>query len=69
MEGLTKALVEAAIADIIGAAPLPHILVGGGNYAMMKAAVQYEGHDRRRIKREMNKAWRKWRRADLIPTI
>jgi hypothetical protein len=43
--------------DLIVIDPKPH--------AMMRAAVEFEGRDHRRIKREMNKAWRAKRKEEL----
>lgn len=40
-----------------------YMIVGPINYAMFQACLKFDGRDRRRIKREMNKASRRARRS------
>ena len=41
------------------------ILIDGKRYAGMKAMMEFQGRDRRRLKREFNRAWRKARKEEL----
>lgn len=56
---ITKAQADALMTAIYERPSQPDLLViAPGNAAMMRAAIQFDGRDRRRIKREMNKAYR-----------
>lgn len=50
---------NSALARLMSAPRPEVIIVAPGNAAMFQACLAFQGRDRRRIKREMNKAWKK----------
>lgn len=44
------------------------MLMSAGNYAMLEATIKFSGRDRRRVKREQNKAFKKARVAAVAPS-
>lgn len=61
LEARRSALAQALAREVYERGP-DIIIVGGWQHAILQAALKYQGRDRRRIKREMNKAGRRHRR-------
>ena len=63
---LTKAKFDAVLLSVWSKPKAPDpIMMEPKQYAGMKALLAFEGRDRRRLKREWNKAWRAARKREL----
>lgn len=67
---LTKELMNRVIAEVYAKGSHPeYMLMDPKPHAGMKALLKFEGRDRRRLKREYNKAWRAERKKELARGI